>query len=96
MQDRAFIARTVREVRQGRVELERGLARLGMRCFPSGGNFLLVHFGERAKRIVAALARKGILVRDRSSDFGGEGYVRITLGTMAQTRRLLRELKAML
>jgi histidinol-phosphate/aromatic aminotransferase/cobyric acid decarboxylase-like protein len=42
---------------------------------------------------VAALARKGILVRDRSSDFGGEGYVRVTLGTMAQTRRLLRELK---
>ena len=57
---------------------------------------MLVYFGERAKRIVAALARKGILVRDRSSDFGGEGYVRITLGTLAQTRRLLRELKAIL
>ena len=41
-------------------------------------------------------ARKGILVRDRSSDFGGEGYVRITLGTLAQTRRLLRELKEIL
>ena len=77
-------------------ELERGLARLGMRYFPSGGNFLLVHFGARAKEIVAALDRKGILVRDRSSDFGGEGYVRITLGTLAQTRRLLRELEAIL
>ena len=38
----------------------------------------------------------GILVRDRSSDFGGKGYVRVTLGTVAQTRRLLRELKAIL
>jgi histidinol-phosphate aminotransferase len=96
MRDRGFIVRTVREVRRGRREMERGLARLGVRSFPSAGNFLLVHFGERAKAIVAALDRKGILVRDRSSDFGGEGYVRITLGTLAQTRRLLRELKAIL
>jgi histidinol-phosphate aminotransferase len=96
MRDRGFIARTVREVRRGRAEMQRGFARLGIRCFPSAGNFVLVHFGERAKKIVAALERKGILVRDRSSDFGGEGYVRITLGTLAQTRRLLRELEAIL
>lgn len=93
MRDRGFIARTVREVQRGRRELERGLARLGVKSFPSAGNFLLVYFGERSKQIVAALERRGILIRDRSSDFGGEGYVRITLGTLAQTRRLLRELE---
>jgi histidinol-phosphate aminotransferase len=96
MHDRGFIARTVCEVRRGRGEIERGLARLGVRCFPSAGNFVLVHFGERTGAIGAALKRKGILVRDRSSDFGGEGYVRITLGTLAQTRRLLRELETIL
>jgi histidinol-phosphate aminotransferase len=96
MRDRAFIARTVREVKAGRQLLERGLARLGVRYFPSGGNFVLVCFGNRAKKIVAALDRKGILVRDRSSDFSGEGYVRITAGTPAQTRRLLRELETLL
>lgn len=93
MKDRAFIARTIRETRRGRDELERGLARLGIRYFPSAGNFVLVYLGERAKEIVAALARGNVLVRDRSSDFGGEGYVRITLGTAAQTRRFLRELE---
>jgi histidinol-phosphate aminotransferase len=93
MRDRRFIARTVREVRCGQRELEHGLARLGVRYFPSGGNFVLVYFGERTKEIVAALERKGILLRDRSSDFGGEGYVRITFGTVAQMRRLLRELE---
>jgi histidinol-phosphate/aromatic aminotransferase/cobyric acid decarboxylase-like protein len=55
-----------------------------------------VYFGQRAKEIVAALMRKKTLVRDRSSDFGGEGYVRITLGTLQQTQRLLRELKSIL
>ena len=96
MRDRGFIARTVREVRRGRRTLEHGLARLGVKSFPSAGNFLLVHFGARSKQIVAALERKGILIRDRSSDFGGEGYVRITLGTLAQTGRLLRELENIL
>jgi histidinol-phosphate aminotransferase len=94
--DRAFIARTVREVKQSRVEFARGMARLGVKCFPSAGNFVLTYFGARAKTIVARLVSKGILVRDRSSDFGGAGYVRVTLGTLAQTRRMLRELKAIL
>jgi histidinol-phosphate aminotransferase len=92
MRDRGFIARTVREVRRGQRELERGLARLDVRYFPSGGNFVLVYFGDRTKEIVAALERKGILLRDRSSDFGGEGYVRITFGTVQQMRLLLGEL----
>ncbi len=96
MADSAFIARTVREVKQSRVDFARGMAKLGVKCFPSAGNFVLAYLGERTKPIVAALARKEILVRDRSSDFGGEGYVRVTLGTVAQTRRLLRELKAIL
>jgi histidinol-phosphate aminotransferase len=96
IEDRAFIARTVREVKQGRTELERGLTKLGVKWFPSGGNFLLVYLGKRAKEVVGKLARKGILVRDRSADFGGEGYVRITLGTRTQTRRLVGELGRML
>jgi histidinol-phosphate aminotransferase len=96
IQDRGFMARTVREVRRGRAELERGLLRLGVRSFPSAGNFVLVHFGERTKAIVAALERKAILIRDRSSDFGGEGYARITFGTVEQTRHLLRELERVL
>jgi len=96
MRDRRFIARTVREVRRGRRELERGLAHLGVKSFPSAGNFLLVYFGKRAKEIIKALDEKGILLRDRSSDFGGEGYVRVTFGTLRQTRRLLDELEGIL
>jgi histidinol-phosphate aminotransferase len=96
LRDRAFLNRTLREVRLGREALERGLERLGVKFFPSAGNFILVHFGNRAEGIVSKLARKGILLRDRSSDFGGNGYVRITLGTVLQTRQLLRELKGML
>lgn len=96
LHDRAFIRQTVREVIRARKELQNGLTRLGVRHFPSAGNFVLAYFGDQARSVVSSLERKNILVRDRSSDFGGQGYVRITLGTLAQTRRLLRELKATL
>ena len=96
IRDRRFIARTVRDVRQSYADLQSGLTRLAIPYFPSAGNFMLAKFGPRAKEIVAALNRKGILVRDRSSDFAGEGHVRITLGTPSQTRRLLTELKELL
>jgi histidinol-phosphate aminotransferase len=96
MRDHKFIGRTVREVRRSHKELQRGLSRLHIPYFPSAGNFVLAKVGLRTKEIVAALARRGILIRDRSSDFGGEGFVRITLGTLAQTRHLLKELKEIL
>jgi histidinol-phosphate aminotransferase len=88
--DRAFVRNYVREIRASREVLERGLAKLGILTFPSAANFLLADFGPRAPAILRKLARQGILLRDRTSDFGRPGYVRVTVGTRAQTRRLLR------
>ncbi|MFZ3217793.1 MAG: histidinol-phosphate transaminase [Candidatus Acidiferrales bacterium] len=96
MGDRSFLRDTVRECRRSRRELERGLARMGIPFFPSAANFVLLFLGERAKHVVGSLARRGTLIRDRSSDFGGAGYVRITFGTLAQTRRVLRQLSEIL
>jgi len=94
--DRQFLRATLREFRRGRRELERGLTKLGVPFFPSAANFVLLYLGARAKEIVASFARQGILIRDRCSDFGGEGYVRITFGTLSQARRVLRQLKDIL
>jgi histidinol-phosphate aminotransferase len=94
--DRRFLHNTLREFRRNRKELERGLAKLGIPFFPSAANFVLLFLGERAKQVVASLARQGTLIRDRSSDFGGAGYVRITFGTLSQTRRVLRQLRQIL
>jgi len=96
VRDRAFLQRTLRELRRGRVLLEKGLAALQLPFFPTAANFVLVNIGERMKEIVAKLSRRGILIRDRSSDFDGAGYTRITFGTPAQIRRLLAELKQVL
>jgi histidinol-phosphate aminotransferase len=93
LSDRNFLRRYVREVLASRRELAAGLERLGARVFPSGANFLLVDFGPGASRLVRVLAKKGILLRDRAAEFGRDGFVRITAGTRAQTRKLLRAIE---
>jgi histidinol-phosphate aminotransferase len=96
VRDRGFLRNTLREFRRSRKELERGLTKLGIPFFPSAANFVLLFLGGRAQEVVASLARQGTLIRDRSSEFGGAGYVRITFGTISQTRRVLRQLAELL
>lgn len=96
IRDRSFLHNTLREFRRSRKELERGLRKLDIPFFPSAANFVLLFLGTRAREVVASLARQGTLIRDRSNDFGGAGYVRITFGTLSQTRRMLRQLEEIL
>jgi histidinol-phosphate aminotransferase len=91
--DRQFLRRYVREVLASRALLALGLERLGVRVFPSAANFLLVDFGPGGGWLVRRLARRGILLRDRASEMGRDGFVRVTAGTVAQTRRLLRAIE---
>jgi histidinol-phosphate aminotransferase len=88
-----FLRSYAREVGRSKRLLERALARRRIPVFPGAANFLLVDFGRRAPAVLRGLRRRGILVRDRQADFGRVGFVRITLGTRAQTRRLIRALE---
>lgn len=95
IRDTRFGRAYTREVLQSRKLLEKGLARLGARVFPSSANFVLADFGFQATRMVRALERKGILVRERK-DFPRKGFVRISAGTRADTRRVLRAIEGIL
>jgi histidinol-phosphate aminotransferase len=92
IRDARFLRNYTREVLQSRALLEKGLTRLGVRIYPSAANFVLADFGPGARRLVRALERKGILVRERK-DFSREGFVRISAGTRADTRRVLRAIE---
>lgn len=94
--DRVFPRRYVHMVNESRSILSAWLARKGVRVFSSAANFLFADFGPLGPRLAPALARQGILIRDRSKDFDRPGFIRITLGTPAETRRLLRALDPLL
>ena len=93
--DKRFARSYTREVLKSRALLEKGLQQFGARIYPSGANFLLADFGPRAHRLAKSLERKGILIRERK-DFPREGFVRISAGTRADTRKLLRAMKGIL
>lgn len=95
VRDPRFLAAYTREVLLSRAMLEKGLLRLGARIYPSRANFVLADFGPAAPGLVRALERKGILVRGRR-DFPRPGFVRISAGTRADTRKLLRAMEGIL
>lgn len=95
VRDPRFLAAYTREVLQSRAMLEEGLVRLGAKIYPSRANFVLADFGPVAPALVRALERKGILVRARR-DFPRPGFVRISAGTRADTRKLLLAMEGLL
>lgn len=88
LSDQAYIQQYVSEVRESKARLEHALEGSGIQFWPSQANFVLARVGAAAS-FVEHMRRRGILVRDRSSDEGCEGCVRITLGSRDQTDRLL-------
>jgi histidinol-phosphate aminotransferase len=92
LSDQDYVQQYVREVRESRAHLERVLETSGIRFWPSQGNFVLARVGA-ASAFVERMRRRGILVRDRSSDHGCEGCVRITLGPRVHIDRLLTALQ---
>src|SRR6266852_1927959 len=82
----------VREIRRTRAWFEKELHGLGVKTFPSAGNFLLANFGPGGPRLFQRLEREGLLLRERTKDLG-PGFVRITIGTQAEMELLLKKMK---
>jgi histidinol-phosphate aminotransferase len=94
--DTDYVHGYVRQVCAGREQLQRKLEEWEIPYWPSHANFVLGSFGKKKAAFIEAMRARGILVRDRSGDYGCDGCVRITLGTTKQTERLLQALQEML
>jgi histidinol-phosphate aminotransferase len=84
LEDRAYLDWYVGEVLAARREFEASIDAAGLRRWPSRANFILVEIGARHAKFVRLMRAAGVLVRDRSSDPGCDGRVRITIGTREQ------------
>jgi histidinol-phosphate aminotransferase len=92
LNDQATMRRYVNGVKRLRVSFAAELEKLGVKTYPSAGNFLLANFGPSGPPLFQNLEKQGILLRDRSKDIG-PGFVRITIGTQSEMRRLLRSIR---
>jgi histidinol-phosphate aminotransferase len=91
--DQEYVEHYVAEVQRGRTLLEQELQSLGLHYWPSHANFVLVRIGHAHAEFIQALRARGILVRDRSSDPGCEGCVRLTVGSREHTQTLIAGLR---
>jgi len=90
--DRATMQAYVSGVKRLRGWFAAELEKLGVKTYPSAGNFLLANFGPSGPALFQKLEKTGILLRERSKDIG-PGFVRITIGTQHEMRRLLKTIR---
>jgi histidinol-phosphate aminotransferase len=93
LQDQEYVGRYVAQVLSNREKLQQELGNLGLHYWPSHANFVLVRIGSAHAEFVRALRDRGILVRDRHTDPGCEGCVRLTVGSDEHTQTLLTALR---
>ncbi len=89
LNDREYVKKYAKEVSESKKIVYNELEKLKLKYYPSEANFVLLSLGKNAALFCKKLKEKGILVRDRSSDPLLYGFVRITLGTQEQTKRLI-------
>jgi histidinol-phosphate aminotransferase len=94
--DEEYVAWYSEQVRVGRERMMNGLRDLGVPFFPSHANFVLMNIGPKHKELVQAMRAHGVLLRDRSTDPGCDGFVRITIGVEEHVTRGLAALRACL
>ncbi len=78
--DQEYLEWYALQVHQGRERVFDVLRELNIRTWPSAANFVLMDIGPRHKKFCDVMRTRGVLLRDRSSDPGCDGFVRITIG----------------
>ena len=91
--DDAYVQWYAEQVRAGLARMTDGLRVLGVDFFPSHANFVLMKIGPKHAELVKAMRARGVLLRDRSTDPGCDGYVRITVGVAEHVTCGLEALK---
>jgi histidinol-phosphate aminotransferase len=87
LEDTSYLDWYVGEVLAARTEFEAALDQAGVRRWATHANFVLVEIGKQHAEFARLMRAAGVLVRDRSSDPGCDGRVRITIGTREQMQQ---------
>ena len=96
VRDRAWHDAYVRESHASRQLIYEFCETRGLEYYRSDANFVLIRVGTRATELTSAIGARGIFIRDRSSQPGCAGCVRVTAGVIEHTARCLTALGELL
>ena len=94
--DLDYLRRYLAEVAESKQLLYAACDRLGLRYFPSRSNFVLVCAGDRIDALVKGAFDRGVYLRDRSTEPGCAGCLRIATGVVEHTRRAVAVMEEVL
>jgi histidinol-phosphate aminotransferase len=86
----------LRQVAESKALLYAACDRLGLAYVPSHSNFVLVRAGDKTDVLVKGALAKGIYLRDRSTEPGCAGSLRIATGIVAHTQRAIAVMEEVL
>jgi histidinol-phosphate aminotransferase len=86
----------LRQVAESKALLYSACDRLGLKFWKSDANFVLVYAGNRAGLLLKGLFERGIHVRDRSTEPGCAGCIRIVTGIVEHTWRCITAMEDIL
>ena len=86
----------LRQVNESKALLYAACDRLGLSYVESKSNFVLVRAGDRADALVKGAFAKGIYLRDRSTEPGCAGSLRIAAGIVEHTRQAIAAIEEVL
>ena len=92
LEDKEHLEKTRQLLAQEKPLLYQALKELQLEAIPSAANFILFRVGPKAPELVAALLKKGIIVRDMQAWNLGH-YIRVTVGLSNENRIFIQALK---
>ncbi len=93
LEDKRYYAELLKKINEGRKFLYENLKELGLSYVESFTNFILIKLDKPGASLAAQnLLKKGIIVRDMSA-WGLKNYLRITIGTDVENKKLIKALE---
>jgi histidinol-phosphate aminotransferase len=92
LEDKGYLKKSVDLIKEGRAFLIDGLAKAGVKPYPTQANFVFIELDAGSEDVVKALQKRGIIIRDCS--FAGlDNHIRVTIGTMEENESFLENFK---
>jgi histidinol-phosphate aminotransferase len=96
LSDLDYLHDYLRQVTESKALLYAACDRLGLRYVKSRSNFVLVCAGDRVDALIKGALERGVYLRDRSTEPGCAGCIRIGAGIVEHTKRAIAVMEEVL
>lgn len=95
LRDRDFLQKSRDVVQKGKEYLYKSFAKLNLDYIPSEANFIFIDIQRDSRQVFTSLLKTGVIIRT-GDIFGYPNWIRVTVGTSEQNKRLITNLEKIL